>query len=64
MDPYIGDALKYNHVSVWRNTLERMRLAFGATAPEVRAKQRMEETDLNEKPDEMDWKERVGGFWW
>ncbi len=64
MSPYFEDALKYNHVSVWRTTLEKMRLAFAAAAPEVRANERMDEADLNEKPDEMDWKERVGGFWW
>ncbi len=63
MSSYFEEALKCNRVSVWRNALERMRLSFGA-ATEVHARERTEESDLNEKPDEMDWKERVGGFWW
>ncbi len=63
MNSYFEDALKYNRVSVWRNVLERMKLSFGGAA-EVHASEKMNEADLDEKPDEMDWKERVGGFWW
>ncbi len=63
MNPYFEDALKYNHVSVWRSTLEKMRLAFATAATEAHAKERMEEADLSEKPDEMDWKsEETAGF--
>jgi hypothetical protein len=63
MVPYTENVLKLNHGSGWRQRLQRLKVAF--TPPtEMRRKEEISEADMNEKADELDWRERTGGWWW
>ena len=63
MIPYFENVLRHNQVSDWRHTLEKFRVSF-STAMGARSEKKVDEADLNQKADEMDWRERTGGWWW
>ena len=63
MVPYSENVLKLNHGSGWRQRLQKLGISFG-TPVEMYRKEEISEVDLNEKADELDWRERTGGWWW
>jgi len=61
MVPYSENILKRNRGSGWKQSLERW-VSLGAAKP-MHGKEKTLEADPNEKPDDGDWKEGGGWFW-
>ena len=55
---YLEGVLKYNYVSGWKHTLEKLRVFFD-TASMVDRKEKTSEVDWK-----VDFKEKIGGWWW
>ena len=63
MSSYLESVLKYSSVCGWKHTLARMVGSYDNTC-RANWEEKKDGMDPNEKVDEFDMKERLGGWWW
>jgi hypothetical protein len=59
----VGSVLKSDYVSGWKHKLEKLRVSFD-TPPRVDCNEETGVAESNEKTADVDWKEKLGGWWW